>query len=222
MTTDTLLNGSAPAPAADDPNNAAPAAADTPKPDAPVADKPQSDKPDGEKPEGKGEGEDKGKKDEPQGAPEKYEFSAPEGVTLDKDILGEFETYARELNLPQDKAQAAVDLGVKMLGKWTQAMTDHAVQTRSNWAEEARTDKELGGEKFEENLGLANRALEAVGSPELIELLNQTGLCNNVHVIRAFYNVGKKVSSDQFVSGAKGESKGDLAERMYAKSMPKK
>jgi len=39
--------------------------------------------------------------DAPQGAPEAYEdFSVPEGVELDAELLGEFKNVAKELNLP--------------------------------------------------------------------------------------------------------------------------
>ena len=45
-------------------------------------------------------------KTEAAAAPEKYDFAMPEGFELNQEVAGEFEAYARELNLPQDKAQA--------------------------------------------------------------------------------------------------------------------
>ena len=215
MTTDSLLGGEAPA--ADAKDDAAPAAADTAEVKAPV----EGAAPEGEAPAGDAPKADE-VKGEPQGAPEKYEWQAPEGVALDTEVLGEFESYARELNLPQDKAQAAVDLGVRMLDKWQQSLVEQHNATRAQWAEEAKADKELGGDKFNENLAIANTALKAVGGQELIDLLVQTGLCNNVHVIRAFHRVGTQVNPDQFVGGNKGASKPDLASRLYANSMGKK
>lgn len=50
------------------------------------------------------------KPDEPKGAPEQYaEFKAPEGVTFDTGVIGEFSKAAKELDLPQDKAQQLLD-----------------------------------------------------------------------------------------------------------------
>ncbi|MDF6396825.1 peptidase, partial [Escherichia coli] len=65
-------------------------------------DKPQpvsdGDKPgDYKKPENDKQDEKKGG-DKPEGAPEKYEFQAAEGVELDTEALKEFEPVARELN----------------------------------------------------------------------------------------------------------------------------
>lgn len=231
MTTDNLLTGTAPANAGDDGSNGGtPPASDTSTtqeakaPEGGAEGKQAGEEgkaPDAKPAEGEA-GKDEGKQDEPAGAPEKYEWQAPEGVTLDTEVLSEFEQYARELNLPQDKAQAAVDLGLKMLDKWQQGLVDQHLATRNQWAEEAKADSELGGAKFNENLAVANAALQAIGSPELTELLTQTGLCNNIHVIRALYRVGKQVTPDQIVGGNRGEAKPDLATRLYAKSMGNK
>ena len=64
---------------------------DKPQPGA-EADKPQEEKPaDGDKPEEKKPGEDKDQKQE--GAPEKYEFQAGEGVELDACCSGAVRAY---------------------------------------------------------------------------------------------------------------------------------
>src|SRR5262245_60440079 len=44
------------------------------------------------------------------GAPEKYEFKAPEGVTLDTGLVNDFTPLAKELGMSQDAAQKVVDL----------------------------------------------------------------------------------------------------------------
>lgn len=53
--------------------------------------------------------------DKPEGAPEKYEFQAAEGVELDTEALKEFEPVARELNLTNEQAQKLVDAYPKIL-----------------------------------------------------------------------------------------------------------
>ena len=56
------------------------------------------------------ETEEKKEPEKEAGAPEKYEdFKAPQGVSLDADVVKGFSEVAKELNLPQDKAQAVID-----------------------------------------------------------------------------------------------------------------
>lgn len=134
---------------------------------------------------------------EPQGAPDKYEFSAPEGVQLDDKVIGQLSEVARELNMPQEAAQKLLD----KMGPAIQAQQLDAVSKAAEaWAESAKTDKEFGGEKLTENLAIAKKALDQFGSPELNALLKD-GLGNHPEIIRAFYRVGKAVSEDNFVPG---------------------
>ena len=59
--------------------------------------------------ENKGEKKEE-KADETGGAPEKYEdFKAPEGTTLDAEVVKTFSEVAKSLNLPQAKAQEVID-----------------------------------------------------------------------------------------------------------------
>ena len=43
-------------------------------------------------------------------APEKYDFTLPEGFAADEEALAEVTPLLRELNVPMDKAQAVLDL----------------------------------------------------------------------------------------------------------------
>lgn len=143
--------------------------------------------------------------DKPAGAPEKYAFTTPDGVTLDADILGEFEGVARELNLPQDKAQQVVDkLAPKMAERMAAQQAQVVQQARTAWADDARSDKEFGGDKLDANLAIAQKAMTTFGTPELRTLLNESGLGNHPEVIRAFFRAGKAISEDRMVNGQQG------------------
>lgn len=145
------------------------------------------------------------------GAPEAYaDFTLPEGYELDGDVAGEFRDFAKEANLPQDKAQAAVDLAVKLQEKTRQAgetlfeQNDGVIshpQYVEKWIERAKADPEIGGDKLGDTLATAKRALAAYGSPALTELLNKTGFGNHPEFIRAFAKAGKGVSEDSVVTG---------------------
>lgn len=175
--------------------------------------------PEGDKPAEDGAEGNKDEDDAPKGAPEAYEeFTAPEGVELDAEVLDEFKGLAKDLNLPQDKAQQVIDLGSKMMLKFAEQQQSVVAEARTVWANEAKADKELGGEKFNENLAVAKEALKAFGTPELTQLLNESGLGNHPEVLRMFYRAGKAISEDSILSGSSGNATVDPAKRMYPNS----
>lgn len=144
--------------------------------------------------------------------PESYDLKMPDGVELDQDAVVEFTAIAKELKLDQAAAQKLADVGAKMVQRQVEA---HAKLVES-WVEQVKTDKEIGGDRLAENLGVARRALEMFGTPELRDVLNATGLGNHPEVIRAFYKVGKAISEDRFVSGApKGGTADDPAKKLF-------
>lgn len=147
-----------------------------------------------------------------EGAPESYEFKAPDGVQFDDAVIGAFSEVAKELNLPQDQAQKVLDKMAPVIA----ARQDEQFQAaRAEWAEAAKTDKEFGGEKLTENLGTAKKALDALATPELRTLLEESGLGNHPEVIRVFYRAGKAISEDRFVTGRNGGSPTDPAKRLF-------
>ena len=164
----------------------------------------------------KTEGEQQGKT--PEGAPESYEFKAPEGTQFDDAVLGAFSEVAKELNLPQDQAQKVLD---KMAPVIAARQAEQFETARNDWAEAAKTDKEFGGEKLTENLGVAKKALDTFATPELRALLDASGLGNHPEVIRVFYRAGKAISEDRFVGGKQGQqAQQTVAQRMYPNMNP--
>ena len=151
------------------------------------------------------------------GAPEAYDdFKAPDGIELDTEVLDDFKATAKELNLPQEAAQRVVDLGIALIQKASDANATLIAEAQQGWITASKTDPEFGGDKLNESLALSRKGLEAVGTPELTKLLDESGLGNHPEVIRAFVKVGKAYSEDGFVSGNGGEARSDsAAKRMY-------
>lgn len=149
--------------------------------------------------EGDKEGEAQGEK--PEGAPEKYEFKAPDGREFDAEVINIFSEVAKELNLPQKAAQ-------KMLDKVGPIIEQRQVQQieamRNEWAQTSMADKEFGGEKLKENLSVAKKALDQFGNPQLRELLEKSGLGNHPEVIRFMFKAGKAISEDRYVGPSQG------------------
>jgi hypothetical protein len=150
------------------------------------------------------------------GAPEDYDgFAAPEGVTLDDGLLGDFKGLARELDLPQQSAQKLVDLAVRM----RQADAEAIVAVRQSWLDASKADREFGGDRLHENLATAKRGVEAYGSPALAQLLNETGLGNHPEFVRLFVKIGRTVSEYTYLAGGRAPAgQRSLAERLYPTS----
>ncbi|MEW7947494.1 peptidase [Enterobacter hormaechei] len=201
------------APAADAPAPAADQAkpeGDKPQPGT-EADKPQEDKPaDGEKPADK----DDDKEQKQEGAPEKYEFTAGEGVELDTEALKDFEPVARDLNLTNEQAQKLVDAYPKILAGVQQRQAEAWQAQTEQWAADVKADKEIGGDKLTANLSAAQRALDLFGTPELKTYLNDTGLGNHPDLVKAFVKIGKAMSEDGMVDGS-NQGQRSAAEVLY-------
>jgi hypothetical protein len=174
----------------------------------------------GQKAEGEGTEGDKGEgeAEQKQGAPEKYEFKAPEGAKFDDKVIEQFSEVAKELDLPQDAAQKILDKVGPVLA---QRQLEQVEAIRSQWTESAKSDKEFGGQKLDESLAAGKKALDQFGTPELRTLLNESGLGNHPEVIRFFVRTGKAISEDGFVGRSQGNGKAapkgfnDLANALY-------
>lgn len=171
-----------------------------------------------EQPAGKSDGKTTGQSTL-QGAPEVYAFKAHEGREFDPEVMNSFSEVAKELNLSQLAAQKVVD---KLAPKLQERQMAQIQKVQTQWAESSRQDTEFGGEHLQQNLSVAKKALDTFGTPELRQLLNDTGLGNNPEVIRFMYRAGKSISGDRFVSGATGgmskngpKSFGDAAAALY-------
>ena len=204
--------GTAPAPSEPPAPAADPAKPEGDKPQhGAEGDKPQDDKPaDGDKPADKPD--DKEQKQE--GAPEKYEFQAGEGVELDAEALKDFEPVARELNLTNEQAQKLVDAYPKILAGVQQRQAEAWQAQTEQWAADVKADKEIGGDKLTANLSAAQRALDQFGTPELKEYLNATGLGNHPDLVKTFVKIGKAMSEDGMVTG-KESGQRSAAEVLY-------
>ena len=103
------------------------------------------------------ETEEKQEPEKEAGAPEKYEdFKAPQGVSLDADVVKGFSEVAKELNLPQDKAQAVIDKVTPILA---QKQADQIAQTNKAWQEKVKADPEIGGDHLKSSIATAQKAL---------------------------------------------------------------
>lgn len=148
---------------------------------------------------------------EPSKVPESYDLKMPDGVTLDKVAAEEFTAIAKELGLDQASAQKLADVGANISKRQAQSH----VKMVESWAEQTKTDTEIGGDKLDENLAVARKAIDAFGGKDLRELLDSTGVGNHPAIVKFAYKVGKAISEDKMVVGGTATNVNDPAKLMF-------
>jgi hypothetical protein len=135
--------------------------------------------------------------------PDTYaDFVMPEGVELDEAALAEASPLFKELGLSQEKAQQVVDLYAKQVQAGSLKQTETFNQLMNDWREQSKNDKEFGGDKYDENVKVAQSAINKYGTPELKQLLNDHGVGNHPEMVRFMVRVGQTLGED--VPGSTG------------------
>lgn len=149
--------------------------------------------------EGEGGSESEGEGGTPD--PINYEFTMPEGVELDKGLADAATPVLQKYGVSQEDAQALVDAMVSSQNAGAESAQQAAQEAFNDqlekWATELKTDADVGGDAFEENTGIARRAIDKFGSDELREIMDTTGIGNNPAMFKFALAVGKHLVEDQ-------------------------
>lgn len=155
--------------------------------------------------------------------PDTYaDFVMPEGIELDVAALEQATPLFKELGLNQEQSQKAVDLYAQLIQAGSVKQNDDFNQLMTDWRTQSENDKEYGGDKFAENVSIAQNAINTYGTPELKQLLEEQGVGNHPEVIRFMVRVGRTLSEDVpgAAGGAASESK-DRVTQMYGNQSEK-
>ena len=140
--------------------------------------------------------------------PESYEFKAPEGVEANEEQTKALSEFAKANKLTQEAAQALYERELKSQTDAEKAAAEAFNKQREEWVSAVEKDAEYGGTAFKENLQHVVAARDKFATPELVKLLDETGLGDNPELVRFFYRVGKAMSEDSFAAGG-GEGGGE-------------
>jgi hypothetical protein len=140
------------------------------------------------------------------------DFVMPEGVTLDEAVLAEANPIFKELGLNQEQAQKLVDIYAKQVQAGSQKQADDFGQLMNDWRDQSKNDSEFGGDKFEENVKIAQAAISKYGTPELKQLFEDHGVGNHPEVVRFMVRVGRTLKED--VPGTTGDSTSAAQDRV--------
>lgn len=155
-------------------------------------------------------------KKEEEAPPEKYELKLSEDSLLDSSVVERIAAEAKERGLSQDDAQKLLDRENSAVTSYQKLQEEEYKQRSGAWVDEIKSDKELGGEAFNENAELAKRVTQRFGSEAFLKTLDETGLGNHPELVRTFVRIGKSMKDDQLVlPGAQPAPKKTHAEILY-------
>lgn len=153
------------------------------------------------------------KTEPPKTVPEKYEIKAPEGMELDEKALEAVTPVFKELGISQEGAQKLIDTYGTQVSAILQKQQEQAVgefkKITDGWKQE--TIKELGVTADVE-MAHAAKFIDKFGTDEVRKVLDDTGLGNNIHVVRMLIKAGKAFGQDSFPdpSSQKGVAKTEI------------
>lgn len=150
--------------------------------------------------------------DEPE--PIKYEFKHPEeGAEFNPKVADKFAEVAGKHQISQEAAQ---EIMASMSQTLNEVQAEALTALRGQWREQVIADQEIGGDKLNESLATAKKALTQFGGDEMLQLLEESGFGDHPAVIRTFNKIGKAISEDSFVAaGQRASAPVTPAKTMY-------
>lgn len=168
---------------------------------------------------------DDGKKDDGDKVPEdgNYALKMPDGVELDAELASSLGPEFKELGLTNKQAQKLVDKYIEVQQKRGEEKVKSWGETVQKWADDAKADKDIGGDKWDGSVKNARRFIDTMGTPELKEFLNASGGGNHPELIRIFAKAGALIKEDDpALGGAEGRGKpADPASILFPTDAPK-
>lgn len=155
--------------------------------------------------------------------PEKYAFeNLPDGYALDEAATTEWSAVFKDAGFTQEQVDKLVAMDAKRQQSMTANYQQQAQQARQqqlgDWLTELKADEAFGGAKFDENVGVAQKALAEFGSPELSKALAETGMGSHPEVVRLFHRIGQQLAEGQLHRGSGNPSRKSNEEVFYGKS----
>lgn len=154
----------------------------------------------------------------------KYDLKMPDGVELDAEMAEAFGADFKDLGLTHAQAQKLADRFIELQQKRVEGQGKVWADRIAGWADEAKKDPDIGGDKWDASVSSAQRAIKQFGDDELKQHLNSSGLGNHRSLIRLLSKVGSHFKEDDpATGGAEGKGKpADAAYTLFPTDAPKK
>lgn len=141
----------------------------------------------------------------PDGPPDEYTFTHPEGQELKLELLNQFTDLARELGLSNEKAQSALDwYRDKVVSGISADLAAQRTALIEGWTTTIKGDPELGGARLKATIETAKSFVkEYPRSAEFLQLMDETGLGNHPEMIRFLHHWGNGLKEDRTLIGTR-------------------
>lgn len=149
--------------------------------------------------------------------PEKYDFKLDEGSLLDTAHVEQFSQFAKEKKLTQDQAQEFLQREAQALNSFVQKQQQEFEKVQAEWVNQIKTDPEIGGDKFNQSIELAHRALKEFASDSFLKELETTGYGNHPELVRVFAKIGNLIKEDKMISPSAAGGTRSIEEIFYGK-----
>jgi hypothetical protein len=134
-----------------------------------------------------------------------YSVTRPKDATFDDQFVGQFKEAAFKAGVLPKQAQSLVD--------WFN-QANHKVAGEMSTKQAEKVAAEIGslktewGDAFTHKVGHANKILKEFGGKELESYLQETGLANDVRLVKLLSKVGEKYYAEDAIVGAGAASSG--------------
>lgn len=133
------------------------------------------------------------------------DVKTPDDMPIPDDMKAEITTFANENKLNKEQMQKLMDMGVKTQTKNLEFWD----KTKLEWRKQSENDPDIGGQKFEDSVRLANKMVRdfAGGEKALEELqddLQLLGLGNKRSFIKLMVNMGQHFTNAKLPGGGGG------------------
>ena len=148
----------------------------------------------------------------PAAAPDKYEFKAHDGYTLDEKLIDTITPIFKEAGLTQDAAQKLVDFHAKQMLDAAKGPQDAYAATRTEWQAKVKADPDMAKATNGNATGLdavkldIGRALNSINDAPLVAEFKQamdiTGAGDHPAVVKALWKLAQHITEGKHVTGA--------------------
>jgi hypothetical protein len=149
----------------------------------------------------------------PDGVPDTYTFTAPDGRTLDAGAIEAATPIFKELGLNQAQADKLVEFYNKQTGDIAQKNLDAVNTMREGWRTAVNADPEIGGklDAVKADIGKALSQLPPALSQEFRDAMDLTGAGDHPAFIKAFHKFAQMVNEGKAVTAAAPSPHGQKA-----------
>lgn len=124
--------------------------------------------------------------------PASYEFTFPDGFTVQDDVLSEARTALAEAGVPKDKAQGLANVFVKALESAAQSQVSAIEAQQTEWLTEINAMPEFQGQTREKSLQTIGALVDQ--HPGLKDVLSDPRVGNNPAMARFMLKVATQLS----------------------------